>query len=97
VEGSQPVSAAKLSAMSVTIQLDLPDALVTEARNCGLLEPASMGDLLVTELQRRRAALALEEVLGGIRRQPGKAMSEEEIAVEVKAARRERRAREAGC
>ena len=89
-------SATGYRVMSVTIQLDLPDALVTEARNCGLLEPASMGDLLVTELQRRKAARALETVLEGIRRQPGEAMSEEEIAGEIKAARRERRAREAG-
>ena len=82
--------------MSVTIQLDLPDALATEARSCGLLESASMGNLLVTELQRRKAARTLVEVLEGIHEQPGEAMSEEEIAAEIKAARRERRAREAG-
>jgi hypothetical protein len=82
--------------MSVTIQLDLPDALVAEARKCGLLEPAFMGDLLTNELQRRKAAKALVEVLEGIHQQPGDAMSEEEIAAEIKAARRERRAREAG-
>ncbi len=82
--------------MSITIQLNLPDAIVNEARKNGLLEPASVGDLLVTELHRRKAAAALQNVLEGIRRQPGEAMSEEEITAEVKAARRERRAREAG-
>jgi len=82
--------------MSVTIQLDLPDALVTEARNCGMLESAYMGDLLMTEWQRRRAGTALVEVLGGIHQQPGAALSEEAIAAEIKSARRERRAREAG-
>ena len=82
--------------MSVTIQLDLPDALVTEARNCGLLDPASMGELLLAELHRRKAAATLKDVLIQIRSQPGEPMSEADIAAEVKAARRERRVREAG-
>jgi hypothetical protein len=82
--------------MSITIKLDLPDALVNEARSNGLLESASVGDLLVTELRRRKAATALNNVLEKIRRQPGEPMSQEEISAEVKAARRKRRAREAG-
>jgi hypothetical protein len=82
--------------MSITIKLDLPDALVNEARSNGLLESASVGDLLVTELRRRKAATTLNNVLEKIRRQPGEPMSQEEISAEVKAARRERRAREAG-
>ena len=82
--------------MSVTIHLDLPEALVNEARASGLLESGSVGDLLVTELRRRKAAADLKNVLEQIRAQPGQRMSEEEIAAEVKAARRERRAREAG-
>lgn len=82
--------------MSITVQLDLPDALVNEARRNGLLDPASVGDLLVTELRRRRAATSLESVLEGIRQQPGEPMTEEQVAADVKAARRERRAREAG-
>ena len=82
--------------MSVTIQRDLPDALVNEARDNGLLESASVGEWLVTELHRRKAAAALKKVLEGIRTQPGEPMSEEEIAAEVKTARRERRGRETG-
>ena len=82
--------------MSITIKLDLPDALVTEARNNGLLESASVGDLLITELRRRKAAAELNKALDGIRSQPGQPMSEEDITAEVKAARRGRRAREAG-
>jgi len=96
VEAADPEPAADFTLMSVTIQFDLPDALVTEARNCGLLESAYMGDLLLTELQRRKAGKALVEVLEGIHQQPGDAMSEEEIAAEIKSARRERRARETG-
>lgn len=82
--------------MSVTIQLDLPDALVNEARANGLLNSAPLGDLLTAELRRRKAAAELDVVLAGIRAQPGDAMTAEEIAAEVKAARLERRAREAG-
>ena len=82
--------------MSITIKLDLPDALGNEARSNGLLESASVGDLLVMELRRRKAAAALNNVLEGIRQQPGEPMSEAEISAGVKAARRERRGREAG-
>lgn len=82
--------------MSITIKLDLPDALVNEARDNGLLESASVGDLLATELRRRKAAAELNKVLEGIRAQPGEPMSMEEIQAEVDAVRAERRAREAG-
>ena len=82
--------------MSVTIQLDLPDALLREAKASGLLESEPLGDLLATELRRRKAATELKQVLDGIRAQPGEPMSEDEIQAEVMAARRERRAREAG-
>lgn len=85
-----------VSVMSVTIQLDLPDALVKEARDNGLLEADRIGDLLTTELRRRKAAGELNRVLEKVRAQPGEPMSEDEIQAEVKAARRERREREAG-
>jgi hypothetical protein len=82
--------------MSVTIQLDLPDALVNEPRANGLLNSAPLGDLLAAELRRRKAAAELDHVLAGIRAQPGEPVSQAEIAAEVKALRKERRAREAG-
>lgn len=82
--------------MSVTIQLDLPDALVNEARANGLLNSAPLGDLLATELRRRKAAAELQNILASVRAQPGEPMSEADIAAEIKAARKERRAREAG-
>jgi len=82
--------------MSITIRLDLPEALLEEAKASGLLESASMGSLLETELRRRKAAAELKHVLDGIRAQPGEPMSEEEIQAEVKAVRTRRRAREAG-
>lgn len=82
--------------MSVTIQLDLPDALVNEARANGLLNSVPLGDLLAAELRRRKAATDLNDVLAGIRAQPGESMAEAEIAAEIKATRKERRGREAG-
>lgn len=84
-----------VNGMSVTIELDLPEALVKEAKASGLLESAPIGDLLVTELRRRKAAAELGKVLDAIRSQPGEPMTMEEIQAEVDAVRAERRAREA--
>jgi hypothetical protein len=85
-----------INAMSITIQLELPEALAKEARASGLLEPVSMGELISTELRRQKAARELDGVLKQVREQPGEPMAMEEIQAEVKAARAERRAREAG-
>lgn len=82
--------------MSVTIQLDLPEALVIEAQATGLLETESMTDLISTELRRRKAATELNKTLDGVRSQPGEPMSVEEIQAEVRAVRAAKRAREAG-
>ncbi len=79
----------------MTIQLDLPDALVQEARANGLLESEPLGDLLAAELRRRKAGAALNAVLDGIRGQPGEPMTPEEIQAEIEAVRADRRAREA--
>ena len=81
--------------MSVTIQLDLPDALVKEAKANGLLESQPLGDLLAAELRRRKAAAALNHLLEGVRAQSGEPMTMEEIQAEVDAVRAEKRAREA--
>lgn len=80
--------------MSVTIELDLPDALAREARSKGLLQPRQLGDLVSEELNRRNAAEQLETTLKKIRAQAGEPMSAEEIQAEIDACRAERRARE---
>src|SRR5438477_10919122 len=85
----------RLMIVSITIQLDLPDALAKEAKANGLLEAETMSDLLSTELRRRKAATELAGVLHKIRSQPGEPMSEEEIQAEIDAVRRAKRAREA--
>jgi hypothetical protein len=80
--------------MSVTIELDLPDALAREARSKGLLQPRQLGDLVSEELNRLKAADELEKILGKIRAQKGEPMTAEEIQAEIDACRAERRARE---
>jgi hypothetical protein len=73
--------------MSVTIQVDLPEPLIKEARALGLLENRRMAELLATEIQRRRAGRELKGTLDEVRSVPGDPMSLEEINAEVKAAR----------
>jgi hypothetical protein len=80
--------------MSVTIQLDLPDALVKEAQASGLLESKRLGELLSSELRRARARKEFGEMLQQVRNQPGEPMSLEEIQAEVNVVREERRRRE---
>ena len=81
--------------MSVTIRLDLPDALVKEARASGLLESKRLGELLSNELRRARARKQFGEMLDDVRSQPGEPMSLDEIQAEVNAVREQRR-REGG-
>jgi hypothetical protein len=85
---------ARNSVMSVTIQLDLPDALVHEAREAGLLESARLADWLADELRRKRARVELGEMLKKLHSLPGKPMTYEEIQAEIDAVRTERRQRE---
>ena len=82
--------------MSVTIQVDLPDALVKEARDNGLLESERMAELLSEELRLARTRKEFGQMLDRVRNQPGEPMSMEEIQAEVDAVREERRRREGG-
>jgi hypothetical protein len=84
------------SIMSVTIQLDLPDGLVRQAREMGLLESKRLADLLADEVRRPIAGQELKTVLDKIRSAPGESQTMDEINSEIKASRAERRAREAG-
>jgi hypothetical protein len=80
--------------MSVTIQLDLPDALVKEARKSGLLESERLGELLHEELRRERARKDLGRTLQELHSLPGDCLATEEIQAEIHAVRAERRQRE---
>ena len=80
--------------MSVTIELDLPEGLIRQARQMGLLDNRWVGELLADEVRRRIAGQELKKVLEEIRSVPGEPLNMDEISAEIKAARAERRARE---
>jgi len=77
--------------MSVTIQLDLPDALLKEAQDSGLLESKRLAEILTNELRRARAQKEFGEMLEQARSHPGQPRSMEEIQTEVNAVRAKRR------
>jgi len=85
-----------IRAMSVTIQLDLPDALVREARANGLLESQRLGELLNDELHRERVRKEFGRMLTALHALPGEPMTAEEIQTEIDAVRAGRRKRESG-
>jgi hypothetical protein len=80
--------------MSVTIELDLPEGLIRQARQMGLLDNCRVGELLADEVRRRNAGVELKKALDEIRSGAGEPLSMDEIGAEIKAARTERRARE---
>jgi len=73
--------------MSVTIEVDLPDALVKEARANGLLDSKRLGEWLANELRRARERRDFGEMIENVRSQPGEPLSMEEIQAEVNAVR----------
>jgi hypothetical protein len=81
--------------MSITIEVDLPEPVVSEARKQGLLEPARLADLITREIESERDGRGFFEIARDIRNHPGEPMSPEEIQAEIETARAEQRAREA--
>jgi len=79
--------------MSITIKLDLPEALAEKARAEGLLQGPRLAALLEEEVERAKQSRELIALLDGIRAQPGERMSLEEIQAEVDAVRAEARSR----
>ena len=80
--------------MSVTVELDLPEGLIRQARQMGLLDNHRVAELLAEEVRRRNAGQELKKALDEIRSVPGEPLSMDEIGAEIKAARTARRARE---
>jgi hypothetical protein len=78
--------------MGVTIELDLPEGLIRQARQMGLLDNRRVAELLADEVRRRCAGQELKKALDGIRSVPGEQLTVDEIGAEIKAARAERRA-----
>jgi len=82
--------------MSITIQLDLPDALAKEAADNGLLESRRLAELLAEELRRKHARKDLGQMLEELHGLPGEPMSTQEIQAEIDAVRTERHRRASG-
>jgi hypothetical protein len=78
-----------------TIQIELPDATAQAARAAGLLTSQALARLLNEAIKRRQAADALLSIAGRVAEAGIAPMSMDEINAEVKAARAERRARQA--
>ena len=79
--------------MSITVQLDLPEALAEEAKAKGLLQCDAMTEMLERELKRRRACDDFGAMLKQLHSVTGDEMTEEEVQAEIDAVRAERRAR----
>lgn len=77
--------------MSITLELDLPEDIASEASQAGLLQSGYITDLLAREIKRRKSAAELKSILTGIRNQPGDIPTEDEINAEIEQARTLRR------
>lgn len=76
-----------LTAMSITMQLDLPEELAKKARAAGLLDPQRVASLIARELNAGGDRRSFFEIARQIQAQPGEPMTMEEIQKEVNAAR----------
>lgn len=74
-----------------TLQIELPDTTAQAARAAGLLTPQALDRLLKQALRRREAANSLLSIADRVAAAGIAPMSMQEINVEVKAARSERR------
>jgi len=84
--------------MSITVKLDLPEALAAKARAKGLLDPAHLTWLIERELDLEEPLRAYRELVEKMRAYPDdEPMTMDEIQAEVNAVRAERRqGRESG-
>jgi len=78
--------------MSVAVELDLPEGILRQARQMGLLDNHRVAELLADEVRRRNAGQELKKVLDEVRSVPGEPLAMDEIGAKIKAARAERRA-----
>ena len=83
-----------VSVMSITVELDLPEAVAAKARAKGLLEPRELTRLITREVSAEEDAHDFFEMVRQLRSLPGEPITMEEIQAEVDAIRAERSARE---
>ncbi|HEV2454192.1 MAG TPA: hypothetical protein VGY98_08025 [Verrucomicrobiae bacterium] len=79
--------------MSITIQLDLPEALAERARAKGLLESRELARLITREVSAQDDTRDFFEIARQLRTLPGKPLTMEEIQTEVEAVRSQREKR----
>jgi hypothetical protein len=79
-----------------TVEITLPNQLAEEVKRAGLLAPDAI-ERMVREAIRRRALSELTEAMDRIAVAEGPTMTPEEIQEEIRAARAQRRLREAGA
>ncbi len=81
--------------MSITVQLDLSEAVAAKARAKGLLDPAKVSRLIERELELEEPMRAYHQLVEQMRaRADDEPMTMDEIQAEVNAVRAERSARE---
>jgi hypothetical protein len=80
--------------MSITVQLELPEAVAAEAKARGLLDPKNLTRLIQREIEAESARRDYFEMVQELRALPGEPMTMDEIQAEVDAVRAERAARE---
>jgi hypothetical protein len=73
------------------IEIELPEATATAARDAGLLTPDALDRLLTDAIKRRQAAESLLSIADRVHAAGMEPMSMDEINAEVKAYRAERR------
>ncbi len=74
-----------------TVHIELPDATAQAARDAGLLTPQALDRLLTDALKRQQAADALLSIADRVAAAGIAPMSMDEINIEVKASRAQRR------
>ena len=82
--------------MSITVQLDLPEALAAKARAKGLLDPVQLTQLITRELAKDEDKRDFFQMARDIRSAPGEPMTMDEIQQIVDEVRAERAVRETG-
>jgi hypothetical protein len=80
----------------IKIEIELPEATATAARDAGLLTPQALDRLLTDAIKRRKAAESLLSIADRVHAAGIEPMSMDEINAEVKAYRTERRHRAGG-
>jgi hypothetical protein len=79
--------------MSITIKLDLPDAVAAEAKAKGLLDPRKLTQLVEREIELDKPMQDFRQMVEQMRAYPDEPITMDEIQAVVNEVRAERRAR----